>query len=107
MVSPGNEEGRAAPYGRLHDILQPALENFTQLLEVVEETPDRVVLESLHAWTRGASSSCASMFAERHLHGFVRECHGDLHTPTLRSSTVTSRCSIVSSSMNPCVGLTS
>ena len=28
-----------APYGRLHDILQPALENFTQLLAVVDEPP--------------------------------------------------------------------
>ena len=74
-----NRAGTDAPYGGPDDILQPALENFTQLLEVVEETPDRVVLESLHTWTRGASSSCASLFADRRLHGFVRECHGDLH----------------------------
>ena len=52
-----NRAGRDAPYGRLEDIQQPALENFTQLLAVVNETPERVALESLHAWTRGASTS--------------------------------------------------
>jgi aminoglycoside phosphotransferase family enzyme/predicted kinase len=74
-----NRAGTDAPYGRLEDILQPALENFTQLLAVIEETPDRVVLESLHGWTRGARASCASRFEDRRRHGFVRECHGDLH----------------------------
>ena len=74
-----NRAGPDAPYGRLEDILQPALENFTQLLAVVEETPDRVVLQSLQTWTRGASASCASLFEDRRSHGFVRECHGDLH----------------------------
>jgi len=74
-----NTAGTDAPYGRLEDILEPALENFTQLLAVIEETPDRVILESLQTWTRSTSASCASLFEDRRRHGFVRECHGDLH----------------------------
>ncbi len=68
-----------APYGRLDDILQPALENFTQLLTVVDDTPDRVALDSLRAWTDDTHAACASLFLSRRRQGFVRECHGDLH----------------------------
>jgi aminoglycoside phosphotransferase family enzyme/predicted kinase len=68
-----------APYGRLHDILQPALENFTQLVAVVDDTADRSELESLRTWTAGAHTTCAMRFLHRRRHGFVRECHGDLH----------------------------
>jgi aminoglycoside phosphotransferase family enzyme/predicted kinase len=68
-----------APYGRLHDILQPALENFTQLLAVVDEPRDRSDLEYLRTWTGGQHTRCAASFLYRRGHGFVRECHGDLH----------------------------
>ena len=68
-----------APYGRLHDILQPALENFTQLLAVVDDPRDRSDLESLRTWTGGEHTTCAAMFVHRRRAGFVRECHGDLH----------------------------
>jgi aminoglycoside phosphotransferase family enzyme/predicted kinase len=68
-----------APYGRLDDILRPALENFTQLLAVVDEARDRPDLESLRAWTGGAHTTGATLFLSRRRHGFVRECHGDLH----------------------------
>jgi aminoglycoside phosphotransferase family enzyme/predicted kinase len=68
-----------APYGRLDDILQPALENFTQLLTVVDEPADRVALESLRDWTASTHGACAPLFLFRRRQGFVRECHGDLH----------------------------
>ena len=68
-----------APFGRLHDILQPALENFTQLLAVVDEPRDRSDLESLRTWTGGEHTICAARFLNRRRTGFVRECHGDLH----------------------------
>jgi aminoglycoside phosphotransferase family enzyme/predicted kinase len=68
-----------APYGRLHDVLQPALENFTQLLAVVREPRDRSDLESLRTWTGGEHTRCAARILHRRRHGFVRECHGDLH----------------------------
>ena len=52
-----NRAGADAPYGRLHDILQPALENFTQLLAVVDEPRDRSDLEYLRTWTGGEHTS--------------------------------------------------
>jgi aminoglycoside phosphotransferase family enzyme/predicted kinase len=68
-----------APYGRLHDILQPALENFTQLRAVVHEPRDRSDLEDLRTWTGGEHTRCAATCLHRRRRGFVRECHGDLH----------------------------
>ncbi len=74
-----NRAAADAPYGRLDDILRPAFENFTQLLAVVDEARDRPDLESLSAWTGGAHTTGAALFLNRRRHGFVRECHGDLH----------------------------
>ena len=74
-----NRAAADAPYGRLDDILRPALENFTQLLAVVDEARDRSDLESLRAWTGGAHATGAALFLNRRRHPFVRECHGDLH----------------------------
>jgi aminoglycoside phosphotransferase family enzyme len=71
--------GADVPYGRRDDILQPALDNFTQLLAIVEEPADRAVLESLRAWTGGTYTTCACLFEARRRGGFIRECHGDLH----------------------------
>ncbi len=71
--------GADAPCGRLDDILQPALENFTQLLAVVDGTRDRSDLESLRTWTAREHATCAALFRDRRQNGFVRECHGDLH----------------------------
>jgi hypothetical protein len=68
-----------APYGRLHDILQPALENFAQILAVADGPRDRSDLESLRTWTGGEHTTCAARFLQRRRNGFVRECHGDLH----------------------------
>jgi aminoglycoside phosphotransferase family enzyme/predicted kinase len=74
-----NRARAEAPYGRLHDVLQPALENFAQLMAVVAEPRDRSDLESLRTWTGGEHTICAARFVHRRRHGFVRECHGDLH----------------------------
>jgi uncharacterized protein len=74
-----NRAAADAPYGRLDDILRPALENFTQLLAVVDEARDRSDLESLRAWTGGAHTTGAALFLNRRRHRFIRECHGDLH----------------------------
>jgi aminoglycoside phosphotransferase family enzyme/predicted kinase len=74
-----NRAAADAPYGRLDDILRPALENFTQLLAVVDEARDRSDLESLRAWTGGAHTTGGALFLNRRRLGFVRECHGDLH----------------------------
>jgi aminoglycoside phosphotransferase family enzyme/predicted kinase len=67
------------PYGYPEDILEPARQNFEQLLAVTEDARDLSNLESLHAWTDREHDTCAPLFLKRRREGFVRECHGDLH----------------------------
>ncbi len=71
--------GADAPYGRLPEILQPALENFTQLLAIIDDPHERTPLEELRTWTGGEHTTRAAIFVHRRRQGFVRECHGDLH----------------------------
>jgi len=69
----------ALPYGDPDDVLEPALQNFEQLLASTDDPGDRSDLESLRAWTMREHVACTPAFLERRLGGFVRECHGDLH----------------------------
>jgi len=48
-------------------------------MAVVAEPRDPSDLESLRTWTGGEHTICAARFVHRRRHGFVRECHGDLH----------------------------
>jgi aminoglycoside phosphotransferase family enzyme/predicted kinase len=67
------------PYGYSDDVLQPAQQNFEQLLAVVDDAPDRSDLESLRTWTAAEHATSLAAFNTRRRDGFVRECHGDLH----------------------------
>ncbi len=72
----------AAPnsgYGNSESIVGPALQNFDQLLPLIENERDRAVLDRLRQWTQAQHASLASAFEQRRREGFVRECHGDLH----------------------------
>lgn len=71
--------GVALPWGTPDGILQPALQNFTQLLAVVRDAEGRSALEALRAWTEREHAACVEAFLKRRQDGFVRECHGDLH----------------------------
>ena len=66
-------------YGNSESIVGPALQNFDQLLPLIENERDRGVLERLRQWTQAQHASLASAFEQRRREGFVRECHGDLH----------------------------
>ncbi len=68
----------SAAFGTPERILQPALDNFTDLAAHAEASRARV-LDGLATWTRDAHHALAPMFAARHRDGCVRECHGDLH----------------------------
>jgi aminoglycoside phosphotransferase family enzyme/predicted kinase len=67
------------PYGTPEAVLQPALQNFDQLLPCIDTPQDRDALLSLGHWTRAKFERLKTTFAERRSHGYVRECHGDLH----------------------------
>jgi len=65
-------------FGSPERIMQPALQNFEQLLPLLAGS-DRALLDELHAWTRDQHAALAPLFDQRVREGCVRECHGDLH----------------------------
>ena len=67
------------PFGTPEDILQLALDNFTEIRPLVADDADRVSLDALAAWTRREHGARHAALAARREAGFVRECHGDLH----------------------------
>lgn len=71
--------GAGAPFGRPDDILRPAMQNFEQMLAIVDDARDRSDLQALLEWTRQEHRRLAPVFLTRRRDGFVRECHGDLH----------------------------
>ena len=72
----------AAPnsgYGNSESVVGPALQNFDQLLPLLESDHDRAALDRLRHWTQAQHARLTSAFEQRRREGFVRECHGDLH----------------------------
>jgi predicted kinase len=73
-VAPAHER-----FGAPEAILRYALQNFEPLGELADDDGERATLAALEAWTRREHARLAADFAGRREHGFVRECHGDLH----------------------------
>jgi aminoglycoside phosphotransferase family enzyme/predicted kinase len=69
------QEGFGAP----GHVAAPALSNFEEIAELVPDSPDSPRLARLRAWTCAEAARLEGTFAARKHHGFVRECHGDLH----------------------------
>jgi aminoglycoside phosphotransferase family enzyme/predicted kinase len=72
----------AAPdteYGRPAVVQVPIEENFSQILERMQDLEERSRLAPLHDWTRQASRWLLPVLQARKSGGFIRECHGDLH----------------------------
>jgi uncharacterized protein len=65
-------------FGSAGEILELAIENFTELEPLLEDA-DRREVAALRRWTEREHASRATLFTERQRGGFVRECHGDLH----------------------------
>lgn len=77
-----------SPYGTPERILAPMLANF----EALEPSPERSAesstepatelggrLQALKTWTRHTAARLEETCRERHDHGCVRSCHGDMH----------------------------
>jgi hypothetical protein len=71
--------GPDRPFGSPQRILTPALQNFDQMLPLVDARPDLALLARLRDWTAREHAALAAVFAARKRDGWVRECHGDLH----------------------------
>jgi hypothetical protein len=59
--------------------LVPALDNFRQMLPLLDAPAEIAALTALRDWTQREYRAGAGQFAQRHAAGCVRECHGDLH----------------------------
>ena len=68
-----------SPYGDAATIRAVAMQNFTQLRQVLSQDADLRRLDVLQRATDAAWRACAAVFAQRKAQGCVRECHGDLH----------------------------
>ena len=66
-------------FGSDEHILQPALDNFTDLLRVVPDPGLQARLTALRDWTQAQFQQLAPLMQGRQQAGRVRECHGDLH----------------------------
>jgi aminoglycoside phosphotransferase family enzyme/predicted kinase len=71
--------GTDVPHGRPEQVVSPARQNFSQMLEVVRDPDDKAILEQLGTWTDAEADRCRPAFESRNRDGYVRECHGDLH----------------------------
>jgi hypothetical protein len=66
-------------FGSGEHILQPALDNFTDLLRVLPDKALQTRLSALRTWTLTRFKQLAPLMQARQQAGRVRECHGDLH----------------------------
>ena len=66
-------------FGSAAHILQPALDNFTDLMRLLPDAGFQSRLATLLAWTQTQFAQLAPLMQARQQAGRVRECHGDLH----------------------------
>jgi aminoglycoside phosphotransferase family enzyme/predicted kinase len=66
-------------HGGAQSVLDPALQNFDQLLQLPCACNDEPTLRTLRLWTVREFDRLRGSFARRKVEGHIRECHGDLH----------------------------
>jgi len=66
-----------SPWGTCEAIWAPVAENFAQLQSAGSDSPQ---IQQLSEWSQAEFGRLRTVFDQRRRDGFVRECHGDLHT---------------------------
>jgi len=72
----------AAPlsdYGSPEQVWHPVGENFDQIAERIHDPRHTGMLERLRRWSEAEHRRLYDEFLERKRHGYIRECHGDMH----------------------------
>jgi hypothetical protein len=67
-----------ASYGAPQAIIEPVLENFSQIAPLLPAT-ELDPLTELEQWSRNLCHDLYELLRQRKQDGFIRECHGDLH----------------------------
>ncbi|WP_040851502.1 AAA family ATPase [Thiorhodospira sibirica] len=68
-----------SPLGEPEAVYAPMQQNFDQLRQWLKEPALLAELDALEHWTQTRYQALKPLLAERKQHGYVRECHGDLH----------------------------
>ena len=71
--------GQESAFGAPGEVLRVARQNFAQLRPRLATAEEREELDALAAWTEREYAARYDAFLRRRKHGFIRECHGDLH----------------------------
>lgn len=74
---------QASPFGSASAIISPALDNFSDLRQLLPQAAVHTRLAALQAWTEAQFRQLAPLMEARKQAGWVRECHGDLHLANL------------------------
>ncbi len=69
----------SGPFGSPAQVRAPVDENFRQILARVDDIDTRERLEALRRWSDESFARLSNTMNRRKSHGFVRECHGDMH----------------------------
>jgi aminoglycoside phosphotransferase family enzyme/gluconate kinase len=66
-------------FGTTLSIRQAALDNFSIIRSSTANSGMHLDLKNLEQWTLQTSEQLRTFMEDRRQHGFIRECHGDLH----------------------------
>ncbi len=67
-------------FGHPENLIKPILHNFTSLEPVARIADEIGQLELLRAWSIREHQRLSPLFLERKREGYIRQCHGDMHT---------------------------
>ncbi len=70
-------------YGEPEVVYTPVRDNFTLLQELVSDHKQLDKLEALKQWSQASYEHLKPVFVQRKEAGYIRECHGDLHTANI------------------------
>ena len=70
-------------YGNIHQVLMPLKENIDKIRQSIDDEDTQNILDEVDLWIRDNFDLLKPVFNKRKKHGFVRECHGDLHLRNL------------------------
>ena len=84
MIAAFHSSLPAAPaesgFGHPENLIKPILHNFTSMEAIATNEDEIGRLEFLKAWSIREHQRLYSLFLQRKSEGFIRQCHGDMHT---------------------------
>ena len=66
-------------FGSLETIKAPAVENFSQVRQLLSDSNTLHEIRDLESWCGNRLAELQPLFEQRKANGFIRECHGDVH----------------------------